>query len=100
MKNRFDEEERKLDQESLLQTYRGKKLWLFSELLQFYLELGYEVKNITMATQYLGEKCLAPFITKAVQMRIRATYQNDENKANTAKIMSNSRLFISHLTTK
>ena len=90
MTKRYAEEDRKLDQESLLQTYRGKDMFVFTDLLQFYLELGYEIKNIKMATQYLGEKCLAPFIQKAVNMRIKATYEGDENKANTAKIFNNA----------
>ena len=90
MAARFAEDERKLDQESLLQTYRGNDMFVFTELLQFYLELGYEIRNIKLATQYLGENCLKPYITKAVKMRIDATYENDETKANTAKIFINS----------
>ena len=91
MRKRYDDEKRGLDQMSLVQTYHGENLLVFSELIIFYLELGYEVKNIRMATQYVGEKCLAPFIDKVVKMRIRATYDNDETKANTAKILGNAR---------
>ena len=87
---RYEAEGKKLDQQSLIQTYRGKKLFVFSELLRFYLDMGYVASNITIATQYLGERCLEKFISKAVKMRIKATYENDENKANTAKIISNS----------
>ena len=80
MKTRFEKENRKLDQECLIQTYRGTKLFVFSPLLKFYFELGYEMKNVTMATQYLGERCFKPFIDKVVEMRIQATYEGDETK--------------------
>ena len=94
MKKRYQEEQRPLDQFSLVQTYRGEKLFVFSELVRFYLELGYEVKNITLATQYIGEECLAPFSNKVVDMRIQATYENDDTKSNTAKVLGNSRYVI------
>ena len=90
MKKRFEEENKKIDQECLVQTYRGEDLFVFSPLLQFYLKLGYTVLNIKLATQYLPERCFAPFIEKAVNMRIKATYENDETKANTAKTLVNA----------
>jgi len=65
-------------------------MFVLSDLLLFYLELGYEIRNIRMATQYLGENCMAPFINKVVDMRIKATDEGDETKANTAKVMGNS----------
>ena len=80
MKARFETENRRLDQESLVQTYRGTNLFVFSPLLKFYFELGYEMKNVKMATQYLGQRCFKPFIDKVVEMRIRATYEGDETK--------------------
>ena len=90
MRKRFEEEGKQLDQRSLIQTYRGEGLFVFTPLLRFYLELGYEMRNVRLATQYLPEKAFAPFIEKAVQMRIEATYEKDETKANTAKTMVNS----------
>ncbi len=90
MQQRYVEEEKTFDQASLIQTYRGEGLFVFSPLLQFYLEMGYEVRNVRMATQYLGERAFAPFIDKAVRMRIEATYEGDETKANTAKTLINS----------
>ena len=90
MAGRYYEEGKTLDQQGLIQTYRGEDLFVLSELLVFYLNLGYEVKNIRMATQYLGENCMAPFINKVVDMRIQATDEGDETKANTAKVMGNS----------
>lgn len=89
MKSRYNEEGRKLDQIGLVQTYRGQNLFLFSELIKFYLELGYEIRNVKLATQYLGEKCFAKFIKEVVDMRVEATGK-DETKANTAKIIGNS----------
>ena len=90
MAERYAQENKTLDQQALIQTYRGKNLFVLSELLAFYLDLGYEVRNIQMATQYLGEHCFVPFINKAVDMRIKATDAGDETKSNTAKIMCNS----------
>ena len=90
MQQRYREDDKDFDQESLVQTFRGENLFVFSPLLRFYLQLGYEVRNVRIATQYLGERGIAPFIDKAVRMRIEATYEGDETKANTAKVMINS----------
>ena len=90
MAQRFKDENKKINEEVLIQTYRGKNLFVLSELLDFYLQLGYEIRNIRMATQYLGENCMAPFINKVTQMRIEATNEGDDSKANTAKLMGNS----------
>jgi len=49
---------------TLVQTDRGKDLFLFSELLQFYLEMGYEVRNVWLVVQYLGERCLGPPLSR------------------------------------
>ena len=90
MAGRYEQEEKKMDQEALIQTYKGKDLFLLTDLLRFYLDLGYEIRNIQTATQYLGENCMAPFINKVVDMRIKATDEGDETKANTAKILGNA----------
>ena len=90
MRGRCEEEDQRPGKNTLVQTYRGKDLFLFSELLQFYLEMGYEVRNVRLAVQYLGQQCLAPFIEKVTKMRIDATREGDETRANTAKILGNS----------
>jgi len=90
MASRYEEENKKLNKDGLLQTYRGENLFVLSELLLCYMDMGYEVRNIKMAVQYLGENALAPFINKVVSMRIEATDEGDETKANTCKIMGNS----------
>jgi len=64
MSDRFDAENQKLPKDALLQTYRGEGLFMLSELLVYYIEMGYEIRNVRMATQYLGENCLAAFINK------------------------------------
>ena len=90
MESRYEQENKTLDQDGLVQTYRGENLFVLSDLILFYLDLGYEVRNIRLAVQYLGEHSLAPFINKVVNMRIQATDEGDETKANTAKIFGNS----------
>ena len=88
MRGRFEQEDRKPGKQSLVQTYRGEDMYVFSELLQFYLQLGYEVRNVRLAVQYMGEQCLAPFIEKVTRLRIEAG--QDETKSNTAKILGNA----------
>ena len=43
--------------------------------------------------QYEGGKALKPFTEKVVSMRIAATNESDEAKANTAKLYGNSGKF-------
>lgn len=92
MKTRFEKKSKKLKQTSLIQTFRAKNQVLHTCLIQFYLELGLEIKNVQWFTQYLGEEAIKPFIEKVVQMRIQASQpgQEDKTKSNTAKIIGNS----------
>ena len=62
-------------------------------LVQFYLSRGILIKNITRFVQYEGGKALKPFTEKVVSMRIAATNEHDEAKANTAKLYGNSGKF-------
>ena len=90
MSQRFEDEGKQMAKEALVQTFKGENLFLLSDLLVFYMELGCEIRNVRKATQYLGEHCMAKFINKVVQMRIEATDEGDETRANTAKIIANS----------
>ena len=90
MLERFNQEGRTLDQTTLVQTFNASQVFLLSELARFYMELGMKLKNIKLFTQYLGEQCFAPFIDKVTTMRIQATYEGDETKSNTAKVIGNS----------
>ena len=90
MRQRFEETNRKLDKEVLIQTYRAENILLHSCLAQFYLSIGLKIFNVRWFHQYLGEKGIAPFLEKVTRMRIEATHDQDETKANTAKIMGNS----------
>ena len=90
MRERFEEEGRKIDDEVLIQTYRASNILIHTCLVEFYLSIGLQITNIKFFHQYLGEKGIAPFMEKVTRMRIDATYEKDETKANTAKITGNS----------
>ena len=49
-----------------------------------------QIKNVTLFTQHLGEKCLKKFADLITKMRIQATYDGDETKQNTSKILGNA----------
>ena len=90
MKAKMMEQERKAGRRTLIQTYHGDNLLLMTPLVQFYLENGMEIHNITSFIQYIPGRGLAPFVEKVVSMRVAATYEKDDAKQLTAKLFGNS----------
>ena len=62
----------KLPQKTLIQTYNATQILLYTPVIQFYLELGLEIKNISKFIQYKPTKPLEPFVQKIVEGRIKA----------------------------
>ena len=90
MQRRVAEEERKLDFKTVVQVYNGQQLFLMTDIVKFYLDIGIKVSNITQFVQYIPSKILKPFVQEVVGMRIDATRQGDDTKQMTAKIFGNS----------
>ena len=90
MNDRAEAMNTKFPKTTVVQTYHGQQLLLFTPLVQFYLKLGLEITNITSFIQYLPYKCLAPFMNKVTEMRIQAAYDDEETKGNSAKLIGNS----------
>ena len=86
MKQRVDEDERKLGGKTVLQCYNGKQMLVFTPLLKFYIDQGLEVTNITRFIQYQPEYFSQPFMNTVTKMRIEATMDKCESKQLTAKV--------------
>lgn len=86
MKQRVDEDERKLGGKTVLQCYNGKQMLVFTPLLKFYMDEGLEITNITRFIQYQPEYFSKPFMNQVTKMRIEATMDNCESKQLTAKV--------------
>ena len=54
------------------------------------MENNMEVFNIKEFIQYIPGTCFKPFTDKVVQLRVEATYDNDDAKQLTAKLFGNS----------
>ena len=80
-----------------IQTYHGKNLFLMTPLVRLYLELGLKVTNITKFVQYVPGKCLLPFASKVVQLRLEATDDKDDAKQMTAKLFGNAGMFTQYV---
>ena len=89
MQKRYTEEQ-KSPATTLVQTYHAKQLFCLTNLVKFYLELGYKVTNITAVYQYEPGKALLPFVEKVTKMRCEATRDGDDAKQLTAKLIGNS----------
>ena len=98
MRQRVHEEERKVNFETVVQVYNGDQLFLMTDIIKFYMEIGLEISNITQFIQYIPAKILKPFVDEVVGMRIDATLEGDETKQTTAKIFGNSCKFQNILT--
>ena len=90
MKRRIIEEDRKLDFNTVVQVYNGEQLFLMTDIIKFYMDIGLEISNITQFIQYIPSKILKPFVEEVVGMRIAATREGDDTKQTTAKIFGNS----------
>ena len=75
---------------SPVQTYHGTDLFLFTPLVQLYMQLGLKISNVTEVIQYYPGKCFLPFANRVVQLRSEATRDGDEAKQLTAKLFGNS----------
>ena len=47
MKRRVIEDQRKLDFKTVVQVYNGEQLFLMTDIIQFYMEIGLEISNVT-----------------------------------------------------
>ena len=98
MKRRVMEDERKLDFKTVVQVYNGEQLFLMTDIIKFYMEIGLEISNVTQFIQYIPSKILKPFVEEVVGMRIDATREGDDTKQTTAKIFGNSCKYINLVT--
>ena len=90
MKRRVIEDDRNLDFKTVVQVYNGEQLFLMTDIIKFYMEIGLEISNVTQFIQYIPSKILKPFVEEVVGMRIDATREGDDTKQTTAKIFGNS----------
>ena len=93
MKERFAEESAKIDRKTVIQSYNGTQILVFTPIIQFWISRGMKISNITKFYQFVPGKALKPFADKVYNMRCEATYEKDESKGNTAKIFGNSGKF-------
>ena len=90
MLERFIEEDKKIERQTVIQTYNGTQILAFTPIIQFWVSRGMKISNVTKFYQYVPGKALKPFADKVYTMRCEATYEKDESKGNTAKIFGNS----------
>lgn len=90
MKSRYQAENKKLNMETVVQGYHGTDLFAMTPLIQFWLRQGLQITDIKYFVQYQPGKILKPFADRVTKLRIEATFDGDEGKAQSAKLMGNS----------
>lgn len=90
MKERCEVRGTKLPQTTLVQTYHGKQLMMYTPTVQFYLDLGLKISNVTKFIQFLPTKPLNTFVDKITQGRINAVKDGNESLGTAYKIIGNS----------
>ena len=83
----------KTKEASPIQTYHGSSVFLFTPLVQLYMEMGMTISNVTEVVQYVPGKCFLPFANRVVKLRSEATRDGDDAKQLTAKLFGNSGKF-------
>ena len=79
MKTRVKAENVKLPRTTVIQSYNGKQLLLFTPVVAFYMKLGLVVSNITKFIQYEPHVVLDEFVTKITEGRIQAIESKNES---------------------
>ena len=90
MAGRCKERGYKLPQKTLIQTYNGKQLLLYTPVIQFYMKLGLVISNVTKFIQYKPAKPLEPFVQKITEGRIAACESGNGPLELAYKIIGNS----------
>ena len=92
MKKLHDKRPKKPDA-SPVQTYHGSNVFLFTPMVQLYMDLGLKISNVREVVQYQPGKCFLPFANRVVKLRSEATRDGDDAKQLTAKLFGNSGKF-------
>ena len=94
MQKRLEALNRKLPKnevETVVNSWHAEKVYLYTPLLKWYLELGLKITKVYDVVQYQRAKCFTKFISTCVQGRIDATAAGQSTAAQTFKIAMNSR---------
>lgn len=89
MKGRAAAAGRKMEQETVVQTYNGQGILMLTSMAAFYMRLGLVVSNVKQFTQYRAEKCLEEFVNKITDGRINSIDAKKESLANAFKTVGN-----------
>ena len=81
---------KKLPQETLVQTYNATQLLIYSPTVQFYMDLGLQVSNVTKFIQFLPTRPLEDFVKKITEGRISAVKDGNESLGCAYKVIGNS----------
>ena len=90
MKSRYHAENKKLNMETVVQGYHGTDVFAMTPLIRFWKRQGLEIIDIKHFVQYQPGKMLKPFADEVTKLRIEATFDGDEGKAQSAKLVGNS----------
>ena len=86
----FSDKNFKIGAETLIQTFHGKQVLLYTPLAKFYLELGMQLTNITLFLQYRPGRVLDDFVQKITTGRIAAKKAGNASLELAYKIIGNS----------
>ena len=70
--------------------FHHKEYTMTTDLARFYLEMGMELSNLTLAIEYTKSKPLAKFVETVTEKRKEATRLGDDHLQNTWKLIMNS----------
>ena len=94
MQNRLKSLGRKLTNDevvTVVNCWHAEKIYVYTPLLKWYLELGLKITKVYDVVQYQRAKCFTKFVSTCVQGRIDATAAGKSTAAQTFKIAMNSR---------
>ena len=93
MEGRTTHENTKLPRNTVVQTFNGKQLLLFTPLIKFYMGLGMKISNITKFIQYRPAVALNDFVASITDGRIKAIEDQKKSLGLAFKTVGNRYVF-------
>lgn len=90
MRERCESRHFKFPQKTLIQTFHGKQILMYTPTVQFYMQIGLKISNVSKFIQFLPTKPLNNFVEKITKGRIDAVKNKNESLGTAYKIIGNS----------
>lgn len=89
MKQRANAAGRKIEQNTVVQTFNGTQQLILTKMAKFYMDLGLKIRNVSRFVQYRADRCLGNFCKTITEGRIKSLEEKNKSLALAFKTVGN-----------